>query len=1319
ATWLTCMSVYTVYAQQRTPVQKPKSHFNAQGGTFIPEWLPDGKASARNDVNKLYDAPVFKGAEYGDEIRNLPYYVVSVNVGQNESVTVSSADMEGMEETSTAMFRESVKENSTQVGQWYPEQAVVAGPVVTMQGRRSQQLRIYPIQISADGSRMRKANAVNYSLGRKFERNKYQNANARAGYVSESVLRSGTWYKIAVTGEGLYKLDRDYLQNLGIDVNSIDPRRIQIYGNGGGMLPQTAGDYPYDDLVENAIVVSGEGDGNFGSGDYVLFYNNGPNPSEYSNRLKRWWHRQNYYSDSAFVFLRVGSQNGRRVGNAANPGAATHTPTSTTRFVFHEEERLNPLQSGRVWLGETFDLTPDQRFSFGTPRLASGSEVKVSLRVVARSHSNRSTFNIRENGTTYASLSPYPTTTSYGSPHYYGKSETLTIPAANLSDGSTDLDINFSKAQTSSVGYLDFIDVEFKQRLDIAGNSQWYFTATEDVGPGEVFEYSLNGGSNSYTVWDITDPVNVQSIPYSLSGGQIQFDVAADSTKKFVAFTGSNFNTPTSARRISNQNLHSLPQADYILVTSPEFRGAADQLAEFHRSRMGHSVNVANVDQIYNEFSSGAQDITAIRDFVKMFYDRPGTTPKYVLLFGDGSYDYKYISHDPGTNHIPTYQSRNSQRPTTSYTSDDYYGFLDDGEGFWGESAAAETEELIPYYVAGGDTFRSNHNLDVGVGRIPVATSDEAYAMVRKITDYAGSQEGFGPWRTRVVLVADHKDDDGDTHIRQADSYTPQIEVADRCINVDKLYMDNYTMESTASGDRFPDGKEALLRSLDEGSLIVNYTGHGGEVGWSNASILDISDINQIENGAKLPAYITATCEFGRWDDPGRRSGAEVAFLRDGAGSIAMLTTVRVVYSSPNYTLNQRFYDQVFTWDTLNDRRPTLGEVFFRTKNASWGGTLNNRNFSLLGDPGLTLAYPKNKAVVTKINGTSVTAGTIDSLPALSLVTVEGEVRDAQDNLLPTFNGDLFMQVFDKAAQFTTRREPFQFVWQKNRVFKGSGTVENGTFRFQFVVPIDISYEDQIANLSGKISLYFNNPETDGGGCNTDIFIGGDNANAIADDQGPMLEIYMNDEKFADGGMTGPNPTLVADVFDENGLNTVGTGIGHELTAILDENEQDVIVLNDYYEANKNSYQEGLIQYPFRDLEQGEHSLKVKVWDVANNSSERSLTFVVADDATFALGHVLNYPNPFTTNTKFFIEHNRHGSVLSVDVQIYTVAGNLVKSLEDTFIAEGNLYCDMEWDGLDEYGDALGRGVYVYKVRVKDENTGDQVSKFEKLVVLR
>ena len=390
-----------------------------------------------------------------------------------------------------------------------------------------------------------------------------------------------------------------------------------------------------------------------------------------------------------------------------------------------------------------------------------------------------------------------------------------------------------------------------------------------------------------------------------------------------------------------------------------------------------------------------------------------------------------------------------------------------------------------------------------------------------------------------------------------------------------------------------------------------------------------------------------------------------------------------------------------------------------RTKNVSWGGQVNNRNFSLLGDPAMQLAYPRNKAVVTRINGNPVVANVTDTLSALNLITIEGEARDQQDNLMNSFNGDLFVTVYDKPSKFTTRRRPFDFIWQRNKVFKGSATIQNGLFSFQFVVPIDISYEDMLANLNGKVSMYYNNTVTDGGGCNDDIFIGGSDSAAISDNRPPEMDLFMNSIKFADGGMVGPDPILIAEIYDENGINTVGTGIGHELTAILDDDEGDVFLLNDFYEASRNSYQEGTIKYPFQDLEEGEHNLRVKVWDVANNSHEGEINFIVADDANMALGHVVNYPNPFTTNTKFFIEHNRNGSTLKVIVKIYTVAGKMVKSLEDNVFADGNLYCDMEWDGKDEYGDLIGRGVYVYQVSVTDQTTGDKVSTFETLVLLR
>lgn len=1304
------------------PKSKPKSYFDGQNGRFIPVYQPEMLVNVDSRLDHLVKAPWFEGAVLDADVRNLPYYEVRVPVGKTEVAYVADAQLEQPEQVSATTFDQTAAAVADR-GEWYPATPVQAGSIITIQGQDYQHIRIYPIQVNTRGGSYRKAASVTYRVEKRQDaKRKPTDMNARAGYVSESVLRDGNWYKIGITAEGIYQLDYSFFNGLGVDPSTIDPRTVRVLGNGGATLPQVAGTYPHDDLVENAIFAQGEGDGQMNAGDYFLFYSPGLGRWEDNGAVNRYIFFPNFYADTTFLFVTWGGANGKRVGYTPSAPSANFTPTYTTKYGHYEKDLYNSITSGRLWMGERFDLTTQQTFNLNLPNVLPGSNVKTSVRVGARSNGIGSNFVLKEGGTTFANFTINQTSPEYGTTDYFCSNSTFDIPAGQVADGQLNIELTYSKPTTSSVGFLDYIEFEYQQQLNIGLAPFYTFTATDNVGPGQVFGYQFTGATATHQIWDVTDPFNVYGISASVSGNSLSFNVAADSIKRFIAFNGTGFRRPVSSKLIANQNLHALSQADFIIVTHPSLQSEAERLAAYHRDQYGQSVHVVRVQDIYNEFSSGQQDPTAIRDFFKMFYDRGqgGALPtlKYALLFGDGTYDYKGIQTPAGSNLVPTYQSRRSQLPTASYCSDDYYGFLDDGEGLWGEQAYNRDSETIPLFLAEGDINHMDHGLDIAVGRLPAANGAEATDLVDKIIGYHEDADRFGPWRNRVLLVADHKDADQDIHVRQADGYTTQIEASSPCTNIDKVYMDNYVMENQASGDRFPEGKSALLKSLDEGSLLVNYTGHGGEVGWSNAQILDISDINKIANGNHLPAYITATCEFGRWDDPTRKSGAETLLQRRDGGSIAMFTTVRVVFSGPNHTLNTNYYNYVFDYDDMEQRWPTMGEVFMRTKNVSWANSVNNRNFSLLGDPAMQLAYPEHKSVVTKINGATVDSIS-DTLATLSLITVEGEARDQQDNLLPNFSGDLYVTVFDRSSKFTTRRYPYTFIWRKNRVFKGTAAIQNGRFSFQFVVPADISYEDQLPNLNGKISLYFNDAQVDGGGCNDDVYIGGNGTGSIVDDRAPELDLFMNDTKFADGGLVDPDPDLLVEVFDENGINTVGTGIGHELTAILDHDESNVYILNDYYEANRNSYQEGTIRYPFEDLEVGEHHLRVKVWDVANNSKEGEINFVVADDATMALGHVVNYPNPFTTNTTFIIEHNRNGSALMVMVKIYTPSGRLVKTLEDNTFAEGNLYSDLQWDGLDEYGDAIGRGVYVYEVILKDQTTGERISTYEKLVVLR
>ncbi|MEL6853314.1 MAG: C25 family cysteine peptidase, partial [Bacteroidota bacterium] len=441
--------------------------------------------------------------------------------------------------------------------------------------------------------------------------------------------------------------------------------------------------------------------------------------------------------------------------------------------------------------------------------------------------------------------------------------------------------------------------------------------------------------------------------------------------------------------------------------------------------------------------------------------------------------------------------------------------------------------------------------------------------------------------------------------------------------------------------------------------------------------------------------------------------------MESGIGAIALFTTVRLVYSSPNALLNKHFYENVFTFDEDKGRMPTLGEIMMRTKNKTFQrgslANINSRNFTLLGDPGLILNYPKLRAQITHINGREVSAGQIDSLASLSKVTVSGTITDEFGTPQDTYLGDMDITVFDKPSRFTTRLSNFSFFWQKNRIFNGLSSVQDGAFDFEFIVPIDVSYEDG----EGKVSLYFHNDTIDGSGCVSNLYVGGTDPNAVPDDEGPEVKLFINDTSWVSGGITDPNPFLYAIVRDENGINTVGSGIGHEISGTLDDDNANVIILNQYYTAKKDDYREGTVQYRLRDLEVGRHTLSIRVWDVANNASEASTEFIVSDNAVLALGEVLNYPNPFTEGTRFMVGHNQYGEDLELEINIYTLSGQLVHTLSSDFTATGNNYQALSWDGKTDHGRDITQGIYVYRVSLRHPATGQEKVVSKKMVVLK
>jgi hypothetical protein len=1121
-------------------------------------------------------------------------------------------------------------------------------------------------------------------------------------YVNNSVLSSGNWYKIAIPASGMYKMDYNFLSSkLNINMSTLNLGQIGIFGEGGGMLPEKCGDSRTDDLKELSIkIVDNNNNGKIDNDDYIYFYAEGPLTWRYNGVSNRFEHTLNLYDTKTYYYFTPD----RGISKQASPQASTAGGTLITSFddyAVYESEKTNFLKSGRTWYGKPMtNIDNVLPFTMDFVNLVSGSTANVRSVMAARSTTTSSNLSLSINGgnvlTHIVSTVPIDYTQDYARNDELSRSF---IPSSS----NLNLNYTFSNLDNSAIGWLDFVEVNVKRNLSFSGSFLPFQTAT-NVGTGLVSKFQLANTTSSVSIWDITNLFDAREQQTNQIGTIQEFSLTTPILRHFISFDRSasaTFTTPSFIEKIDNQDLHSLAAShpDMIIVAPKDLATSADNLANLHRLE-GLSVEVIRTDQLYNEFSGGTADPTAIRDFMKLLYDKAGSNfndlPQYLLLYADASFDPQTGRTQDEKNLIPTYESINSVSPTSSYCSDDYFGCLDNLEG--------------------GDMNSLANIMDVSVGRIPVRSVEEANGVNNKIFHYK-SANSFGNWRSTLTYVAD--DEDNNTHVRSCDLIAERIRNAYPMYNIDKIYLDAFREERTPAGDRYPDVNNAIKNKLFQGSLIFNWIGHGGVQNWAHERIFDVSDINALKNIDKLPLFFTATCDFSKFDEEGITTAGERLLTVPGGGAIALITTVRLVYSSSNDALNSAFSNIVF--EPYLGRKPTMGELVMSSKNnlllAISADPINTRKFTLLGDPALTLNYPEYSVATTKINNRLLPSET-DTLSALEYISIEGEVRDASNTKLNSFNGEIFPTVYDKSQHLKTLAndggDVFDFELQKNAIFKGKASVTNGAFSFSFIVPKDIDYSIGI----GKISYYADNGITDAAGYSFNAYVGGVADSFGTDNEGPKILLYMNDEKFVFGGTTDEKPILLIKLEDNNGINTAGLGIGHDISCVLDKNEKSKIALNDFYEGELNNYKKGNVKYPFYNLSEGKHDIEVKAWDVFNNSSTAYSEFYVSKSATLALKHVLNYPNPFTTNTRFMFEHNRAGDNLDVNIQIFTVAGKIVKTIQANIASEGYRVDNIQWDGRDDFGDKIGRGIYIYKVSVRTSE-GLVSSQFEKLVILQ
>jgi hypothetical protein len=1115
--------------------------------------------------------------------------------------------------------------------------------------------------------------------------------NSKDSYSPSSKLSKGLWFKIAITSDGIYRIDYSKLKQLGLE----NPSNPMIFGNNCGQLSYYNDAPKPDDLKEMAIQTFTGSDGIFNEGDYLLFFAKGTGRWIYNENTKEYDYIHHNYSDTAFYFLTSGPAPGKKIVAAAEPDQpVTYNSSESDALFIHEQDIVNLIQSGREWFQEISAIHIDPGFT----ELITSENIKYHIRVAARA-SVPTTFSLADGNSLEKSIQAdgvnlYDYTGTYAQ---ITDSSGLIQP----SSASPTYDITFlNNGETGAHGWLDWITLQGRRSNSFSGTEMQY-NDSKSVAPGRITGFTIRSLNNDALIWDITDPMNVKQIQYTRNGENLGFKFASDTLKTFIAFTTDNTVAPLiKPAAVPNQDLHSSASADMIIVTHPLFRAYAEKLADIHLKNDGLISQIVTPEQIYNEFSGGIPDIAAIRNFLRMKYmkQKGSAHPlKYLLLFGDGSYENKTPPPN-NPNFIPTYQSENSNVVVSSFTSDDFYGLLEDGAG-----EADGTE-------------------DIGIGRLPVSDTIQAGIVLSKIKRYL-DPVNMGSWKNVICLTAD--DEDENTHMEDAEGLAAVLNDSVPAYNIDKIYLDAFRQTTTVNGQSYPEVNKAINDRINSGCLIFNYTGHGNENELAAERVVTTEDINSWNNGGKLPLFITATCEFSRFDDidinlatrqmTGKPSGGEMVLLNKDGGGIALMSTTRVVYSAPNYDLNRNIFSCAFRHDESGNPL-CLGDIIKIAKNNSGSGP-NKRNFTLLGDPALKLAYPYHGKVITdSVNNVSV-YDKIDSLKALSLITIAGHIEDPLGNPLNTFDGVVSPIVYDKASKIKTLANDggptMTFDLMNNILFSGKTMAKNGRFNFTFIVPRDIDYSFG----SGKISYYANDKNEDMNGSFNNIIVGGFSKTLLTDNEGPDIKLYMNDTLFKNGGITDTNPTLLAILNDQGGINTTGSGIGHDLTGFLDNDSNGSFVLNSYFVDDFDNYRRGSIKYTLSGLSEGSHSITVKAWDNFNNSSEKTITFQVVTGGKFLLRNLFNYPNPFISETNISLEHNRPDNELDITINIFNIDGRIIKIIKTKIETTGYTILPVVWDGNDEGGRKVGRGMYPYTVTIITRN-GETARASGRMIIL-
>jgi len=1223
------------------------------------EWLEDDIVIAGEDT---IDVLAFEGAHYMDG-SFLPYYFFSKRLtadeAENMEYSVSLSDLTTSEITDLSKINISYLEDDFKV----------ISNVTSSRKEYTFEVIIVPFRNNEEGVSRLESFQLNIT-----SKPIIKLKSATSWFAGSSVLASGNWTKVGVKEDGIYKLTYSQLSDMGIT-----PSELSVFTTTPGKLSTLIEDY-IDDLKEIPI---------YDGGDYILFYAQGPNVWNYNYSTNAYEHTIHPYWNENYFYLTsdVGDQK-RITASTTLTGSPTLTYSTFVDYDIIEPQEYSISSSGDDWYSYALIDGGEYTHTFTFDNIVEETAtLKMSL--AAQSYNYNHYMKTYIDGVFKESVSLQKVSNSTTAALAYE-----TVRTYNFTPTSDNIvaKMLFESEENTAKGLVDYFSVEVKRSLEF--NDKYLFFRNKPSSE-ELVSYQLSNAASASLLWDVTNPYNVKSITSTATGDQLSFTTNGDQIKEFVAINPSaSFSSPSIIGTVENQNIHGRSAPDMVILTYKDFESVAEDLAAVHREE-GLDVYVITQEKIFNEFSGGKADVTAIRWMMKMFYDLPESNFRYLLLLGDG--DVNNRLYEEGSSLVMTYQSDESLIQSESYVSDDYFGLLDDSEG-------------------DGTNIELSDKVDIGIGRIPISSVSEGNDVVNKIDKYTNSSKRT-TWKNRITMVAD--DEDSNTHVRDADKLAEKIRAENPAMAVKKVYIDAFTQEEGASGHYYPDAKKLSDQYIEEGTLIWSYTGHGSSTALSEERMMYLSEINEFDNLANLPLWVTATCDFCPYDHNDETSAGERVLLNPDGGGIALFTTTRLVYSNSNYVITNNFYSYILASDPSTNEKWRLGDVARLTKKDTNGGSkANKRKFCLIGDPALQLIHADSQWTVrTDSINFQVAEEFTDTIQALSTMTVSGYIEHSDGSVDTDFNGLIYPIVYDKISELKTLgndddSSPLDFVMWNSTLYNGQTEVKDGRFTFSFLLPKDIDYTPG----KGRIEYYATSDDVEVNGYYEDFYVGGFNDDYVVDDDGPILNLYMNSPSFTYGGIVNPNPMFYADVTDDSGINTSGSSIGHDITIKLNKDPNTIEIINTSYATSVGDYTQGKVSYRLTDLDEGEYTLTFKIWDMQNNSSTQDIKFVVQDDALPEIAAVYCYPNPVSLSSgemvRFVAEHDRPEKELEVKLNVFDSSGRLVYySTESSYSASNEVYFD--WTPSSS---SLVAGLYFYRITI-DDGLKTSSGKSQKLIL--